>query len=157
MAGNGTWIVLGTGGDETNIQLNETTYKEGTGSISFDVDVSQGAGNYGAIVNVNFTPVDLSNGKGTGYLQFWAYIPDVSYVISFDFQWGDWIGSDCWFYNGMTTDAYGNAFSNGWNLIQIPWASASKTVREVRDEGLSTTALPVKRAGASFQAAIKSG
>ena len=120
---NGTWTADATT-DALNIRVNKDG-KEGTYCLSFDLDVSQSANDYGAIVNSTIDSLDLSDYEDIGAVFAWVYIPDVTYTSSVTLRWGNdasnyWSGT-------ATTDFSGNAFQNGWNRVGVEWESATET------------------------------
>jgi len=115
--GNGTWV---GSDDTTNVATDATTYKEGTGSVSFDADVSASTSNKVTITNSTMTGVDLSslNLDQSGVVM-WVYFPSVTYMKSVEFKFG----SDSTNYYAVRqyeSDSQGNKYATGWTRIFIP-------------------------------------
>lgn len=128
----GNWVVDATTSDATNLTLDVNEFKQGSGSLNFDVDVSQSGNNRSTIYNPNIGNYDLSSVEDLGSFHFWVYIPDVTYTSSITLVWGsddDVIPStkaNYWSAT-VTTDINGSAFANGWNEIKIDWQNATMT------------------------------
>jgi len=120
----GTWAADTTNSDATNVAANTDTYKQGAGSLSFDLDVSQ-SGNNRATISGTTSSFDLSAYLDHGYFIFWMYIPDSTYTSSVTLYWGS-DSSNYWSVTA-TTDAEGNAIADGWNKFSFAWADATKT------------------------------
>ncbi len=106
----------------SNISLDTTYNVAGGGAIQFDLL----AGNpSGYIETSTLSPVDLSGlvNTATGFL--WVYMPTGASVTSVDVRWGS-DSSNYYNYTAVTTQQ-GTAFQNGWNLIALPWVSATVT------------------------------
>jgi hypothetical protein len=58
--GNGTWTKDAADSDAMNVTTDTVNYFEGSGSVSFDVDVSQSVNNLARIYNGSFSTVDIS-------------------------------------------------------------------------------------------------
>lgn len=114
---NGTWS---TGGDATDLVVDNLNYVYGGGSLRFDVS---GAGTSAYLENDDMMSVDLSRDEGQGVEFLWVYIPDVSIVTNFILRWGS-SSSDYW--TVTTTSAFNStAFQNGWNLLSFSWNGAT--------------------------------
>ena len=108
-----------TGG---TITLDQTNNVAGSGALVFTLP---NTGPVSGILNSTLTPVDISGLENIGTLFYWIYLPDASKITNLELDWGDDTGSNYWYYNSTTTQQ-GTAFQNGWNLIAVPWASATK-------------------------------
>lgn len=121
--GNGTWIALN---DVTNISTDATTFKEGTGSVAFDLLVSQTTTNKATIFNSDMTPVDLSSFElNNGGVIFWAYLPEALKIKSFEV----FIGNDpnnCYTIKQYRSNVQGQNYKAGWNRIFIPSINRGK-------------------------------
>lgn len=113
-----------TTGDITNVTLDNIEYKQGSGSVNFDVDVSLSGGNGGYVIAALSDAFDLSEYEDLGTFLFDIYIPDVTYITSVTLEWGDGVES---YLGSTTTDSSGNAFVNGWNTVKFDWNGASPT------------------------------
>jgi hypothetical protein len=121
---NGTWSADATT-DALNIRQDKLIKKHGQASVAFDVDVSQSANNYAAIVNTTVSSTDLSDYEDVGAAFVWVYIPDVTYMTSVTLRWGS--SSSAYWEGTETTDYNGNSFRNGWNRVGTEWESSTET------------------------------
>lgn len=122
--GNGTWTADETTSDATNVTTDDNEYEIGTGSVNFDIDVSQSANNRATIYIDDMAAVDLTDDEDLSSFIFRAYIPDVTYISSFTVYWGS--SSSAYWTGSATADAYGVAFANGWNRIKVDWADTTQ-------------------------------
>jgi len=122
---DGTWSESGDA--EAGTAANDTSeYQLGTQSVSYDVDVSQGAVDIAQWNVAGFTSVDLSSVDETGNFEFWLYIPDVYYVSTMEL----WVGNDAsnyWELDGIGTQYDGAEIENGWNYFSVPWSDMTET------------------------------
>jgi len=118
--GNGTWLAAY---DAESIATDATEYLEGSGSIKFNIDVSNGAENYGEIYVPDMATVDLSAYEDIGVFRLWIFLPSVLYITQINLNWGDAGGADGWT-NTATTQANGDAFVSGWNQVEFDWDGA---------------------------------
>ena len=56
---------------------------------------------------------------------YWVYLPTASGITSLTLRWGSDYTANYYTYTATTTQQ-GVAFQNGWNLIAVPWVSATK-------------------------------
>lgn len=121
---DGTWSADATT-DATNISADTLIKKHGSASISFDLDVSQSANNYAAIVNTTADSTNLSSYEDKGTAFVWVYIPDVTYTSSITLRWGS---SSSNYWEGTATTAWnGQSFRNGWNRVGVNWEDTTET------------------------------
>jgi len=123
--GGGTWSLDTTNGDGTNLTVDTVEFKQGSGSLNFDADVSQSGNNKIEIGNTTLSSQDLGDDEDLASWLFWAYIPDVTNFTSFTLYWGS-DTSNYWSAT-VTTDIDGAAWVDGWNRVKIDWADATKT------------------------------
>lgn len=126
------WVVDASGSDALNLTLDNNEFKQGTGSLNFDVDVSQSGNNKSTIYNPNIGPYDLSHLEDLGTWRMWVYIPDVTYTSSVTFSWGSDTattpsGKSNYWSITATTDIDGSALQSGWNEMTFIWQNATKT------------------------------
>lgn len=113
------WIATN---DATNVRDDLITYKEGAGSLAFDVDVSSSVTNR-ATLTKTVSAYDLQPYIDKGHFRAWAYIPDVTNFTSISFSWGT-DGSN--YYKQTVTTAYdGSAFADGWQKLDLPWVGST--------------------------------
>ena len=111
--------------DAENMSTSSVNYQYGTKSVTFDVDVSNGADNQAVISNGSLTVKDLSTVDETGNFEFWIYIPNVYYITGVTFGIGN-DASNTW--EATVSSQYDNKpLQNGWNYISIPWESMTET------------------------------
>lgn len=128
----GTWTADTTGSDALNITTDVNEFKQGSGSLNFDVDVSQSANNYSVVYLPNASVSDLSSLEDLGSFIYWIYIPENLYTSSLTLTWGSDTAttpsakSNYWSAT-VTTDINGNALADGWNEIKVDWADATAT------------------------------
>lgn len=115
---NGTWINSGSASAPTN---NSLFFTDGvSGSVQTNLAA---AGSTGALQNLTMTAVDLTNNLNNNADNFFqVYLPSAAAFSSLDFRMGS---SQTKYYEltGITTDFMGNAFSDGWNIIKVPFTS----------------------------------
>jgi len=119
LTADGTVAVVGTA---SNLTL-DTIYKySGSGSARFDV-ATTGDG----IKITDFTDLDLETWDEIA--DFWVrvYLPSTSGLTSITGNWGDDLTTNYWTSTAQTAQADGTAFKTGWNLIKLPWSSATET------------------------------
>lgn len=121
--GNGTWVASN---DATNVATDASTFKEGSGSVSFDIDVSNSTANKASLTNSTLTAVDLSgNDLNDGGLILWVYLTEAKDIKSIEVLFG----SDSSNYYGAKTydrDVQGSRYKNGWNRILLPTRNRMK-------------------------------
>lgn len=119
--GNGDWTA---DSDALNVTTDNKIYKEFSGSVNFDIDVSQSANNYAGVYVANMSAVDLEDEADKAHFLVDFYIPDKTYITSFDLFWGS---SDAAYWTkNVTTQINGGAFKNGWNVLDFDWSLATK-------------------------------
>lgn len=104
-----------------NISIDTTNNVAGGGAIQFDL----AAGYSTASVQVStLSPIDVTESVNVDTLFFWVYLPTGSDVTALNLKWGSDYTANYYTYTA-TTNQLGQAFVNGWNLISMPWASAT--------------------------------
>lgn len=104
-----------------NIQEDSTNFVSGGGAISFDLAAGHTSG---YIESSTLNPVNLSSyaNIATGFL--WVYIPTATAVTSIDVRWGSDIND--YYHYSTSVNQNGTSFVNGWNLLALPWVSATQ-------------------------------
>lgn len=119
---NGTWSAVS---GATNV-ATDTIYKySGSGSIQLDV-ASSGDG----IQNITMSQVDLSNEDEIADVYIPFYIKDSTDLANFTsvvFVWGNDLTTNYWTGVTQTANADGTAFRVGWNVVKVPWSTATET------------------------------
>ncbi len=114
---NGTWAA---GGTAASLAVNNTNFAQGSGSLQFNTTTGAAY-----IENSTMTAVDLSTMLNQSSLFVWVYVPTGSNLTSVNLRFGS--SSANYYTLTVTQNQQGNAFVNGWNLCQFPWASTSTT------------------------------
>lgn len=114
-----------TSADADNITLDQIEFKQGSGCLNFDVDVSASGTNTAVIQNTSYSSTDLSSYEDLGSFIFNIYIPDSTYTTSVTLDWGD--GASSYWAATATTDIDGASLGDGWNTVKIDWANSSKS------------------------------
>jgi len=119
LTANGTWAVVA---GATNLALDTITKFSGSGSIRFDV-AATGDG----IQNTGMTAVDMTNESTRGDVIFPIFLPVATALTSVTAIWGNDLTTNYWTGVAQTAQADGTAFKAGWNLIKVPWSTATQT------------------------------
>jgi len=122
--GNGTWA--GTN-DATTVATDGSTYKEGSGSVSFTIDVSNSNSNKATLTNPDMTGVDISAVDLTkAGIILWCYLTDASEIRSFELKFGS-DSTNYYACKQYSVDVQGNNYADGWNRIFIPTVNKQTT------------------------------
>lgn len=105
-----------------NLSLNTTNYPAGGGAIQFDLAAGSSTG---SVQISTLSPIDLTGHVNIDTLFFWAYLPTGASITNLILRWGSDVTANYYTYTATTTQQ-GTSFQNGWNLISMPWASATK-------------------------------
>lgn len=105
----------------SDITLDQQNNVAGGGALVFNLLAGSATGN---IENSSLQPVDMTDyvNNSTGFL--WVYIPNASSITDINVRWGT--DSSNYYNYTATTTQQGTTFINGWNLIALPWVSATK-------------------------------
>jgi len=112
--GLGTWVA---GGDAGTVATDNTNKKQGEGSVTFTVTV---VGTSASIENITLPLVDLTSEKETGAFYFWVNLPVVTNLNSITLTLGNDLDLQDYELT-KTTQANGDAFIVGWNLMKYDW------------------------------------
>jgi hypothetical protein len=125
--GNGTWTANTTTSDATGVATDHLQVWEGTGSVKFNIDVSQSASDYAEIYNSGLNAVDLSGDSvvGIGTLTCMVWLPSSTAFTGFTVRWGS--SASVYYESTVTTQLDGAAFKQGWNTLGFSWATATTT------------------------------
>lgn len=122
--GNGTWV---GSNDAENVVTDASVFKEGTGSVAFDIDVSNSITNKATLINNNLAPVDLSSAKlMEGGVIFWVYLTNQTNIRSFEFLFGS-DSNNYYSIKQYDSNVQGQNYTVGWNRIFIPTINNAKT------------------------------
>lgn len=105
-----------------NLSLDTTNNVAGGGAVVFDLAAGPTTG---SIQISTLSAVDLSSKANIDTEFYWVYLPQGSAITNLALRWGSDITANYYTYT-VTTTQQGTAFQNGWNLIAVPWASATK-------------------------------
>ena len=107
-------------GDAHNVGDDLYIYKEGAGSMSFDITVS---GSSATLTKTN-TNDNLYTYINVGHFKVWCYLETVTDLTSVSFAWGT--GASNYYLQSVTTQSDGTAFVIGWNLLDFTWDGCSQ-------------------------------
>jgi hypothetical protein len=116
---NGTWSAVGSA---TGVIANTIFKITGSGSIEFDL-VTTGDG----IQNTTMTAIDMTDEDEVSDIFAWVYFGTTVGLTSISGIWGNDLTANYWTSVAQTTQADGTAFKAGWNLIKLPWSTATET------------------------------
>jgi len=108
-------------GGAQNISLDTTSNVAGGGAIQFDLAAGSATG---SIEVSGLSPVDVTGHVNIDTEFYWVYLPDASDITSLNLIWGSDYTAN-YYTLSVTTNQLGTAFVDGWNLIAVPWASAT--------------------------------
>lgn len=122
--GSGTWTAFGDG---ENLEIDNSNYVSGSGSLSFDIS-NAGGTTAGAYIS-GIDEFDLTDYSSDGSAFMWIYIYSATNLTNWILR----LGSDSSNYYSMTatTQADGTTFTAGWNLIK--WDFSGKTTTGTPD------------------------
>ena len=112
------WVALN---DATNISDDLYTYKEGSGSLRFDINVSLSGLNRASLKRT-VTAQDLYAQKDVGHFKCWVYLPTITNFSSISFNWGS--DASNYYKITVTNQEDGSAFVVGWNKLDFIWNGA---------------------------------
>lgn len=122
VTGNGTWIASGT---TTNILTDTIVKYSGGGSVRFDIGAT-GDG----IQNTTLQTLDLSTEDEIADVYVPFYIKDTTELeklTNVTVRWGNDVTTTYWQGVAQTINSDGTAFRVGWNVIKVPWSTATET------------------------------
>ena len=111
------WTV---GGGASNITNDIYVYKEGAGSLSFDIT---GGGTSSTLTKTNSND-NFYTFLNTGHHRVWLYLQATTHFTSISLSWGT--NASNYYLQTATAQADGTAFQIGWNDIDLDWATASQ-------------------------------
>lgn len=122
VADNGTWIAVA---GATGIVADSITKYSGSGAIRFDLAAS-GDG----LQNTTMTALDLTDEDEVADVFIPFFIKnstDLGRLTSVTPRWGNDLTANYWTGVAQTAQADGSAFKVGWNVIKVPWSTATET------------------------------
>lgn len=125
----GTWTVLTS--DATNLTLDESRFKEGSGCLNFDIDVSASAFNYAGVeLSTAMTAVDISGYQNIGRFRFDLDLQKLTttqlgYITNAELR----VGSSSSDYLAMTATSPVDpgGWMNNWNRVSFNWEDGAET------------------------------
>jgi hypothetical protein len=115
-----TWVASS---DATNVVNDNITYKEGAGSLRFDINVNLSADNKATLTGIFPQGYDLRTMNDQGYFLVKVFIPNIINFSSITLSWGS--NSSNYWTQTVMNQLDGSPFEVGWNTIGIPWYDAS--------------------------------
>lgn len=132
LTANGTWASNTSTSDATTLALDDVKKIVGSGSLKFNIDVSQSGNNYSEISTTTTlaTAIDGSGIENIGHFRFWLGLHDVSaanraLITSVTLRWGS-SSTDYW-EDSTTTTINNGTFKAGWNRLDFNWGDATTT------------------------------
>lgn len=104
-----------------NLSLDTTNNVAGGGALVFDLAAGSATG---SVEISTLNPIDMTSSVNIDTEFFWVYLPTGTSVTSINLKWGSDYTANYYTYTA-TTNQQGTAFVNGWNLIAMPWVSAT--------------------------------
>ncbi len=114
--------------DGTNIATDTSTFVEGAGSVSFDVDVSRSSNDSGLVDCSYDSILDFSDYVAYGgTAKFWVYIPDATNFTEITLMLASDSSGYSNRYEGTMTAPINNdgVFQDGWNLMEVDFSTFS--------------------------------
>lgn len=118
---NGTWGVVGTA---SNVSADEIMKRNGSASIKFDV-AADGDG----IQNSTMSAIDCTTENQIGDIFYDLLIENATDLAAFEgitTIWGNDLTTAFWTGSQQVAQADGTAFRAGWNVVRVPWETATQ-------------------------------
>jgi hypothetical protein len=122
--GNGTWVADTSASDANTVDTDTVETTTGTGSVKFNVTVSQSGNNRATISNSTMGHINLTDHLNVSTIVADIYIPNETYISSGTLYWGN--DSSNYYTNSAVKDIYGSTLSVGWNTIGVAWNGATQ-------------------------------
>lgn len=123
-SGTKTFELVAAAGQNALFLTNILT---GAGTITFDnvsLKATTSITGEGYLENTTIYPINLSNVENQSSIFLWTYLPSGADFDSLTLRFGS-SPTDYWFLT-VYKNQQGNAFVNGWNLLQFEWSKASQ-------------------------------
>lgn len=114
---NSNWV---TGGDATNLTVNNTNFLTNPSSLQFDLTGATGTG-YLEISNMQ--PLDLSQVVNQAVEFLYTSLPTATDFSSISFRFGS--SPSAYYEQNATVNQQNTVFNNGWNLMAYPWLGST--------------------------------
>jgi len=123
LAEDGTWSAVG---DAANLVADGNEFKDGSGSLKFNIDEDSDAEDYAGIQNTTKGAKDLTSFLDRSYFILDVYMPTAADITNIQLFWG----SDTSNYWSLTATAPvdSGSFKDGWNVVKFKWTAATKTL-----------------------------
>ena len=118
LTANGTWAASS---GATNLTIDGIEYKEGSGSLNFDVS----AGTTLVLTNSTFNALNLEQLKNKSQVTMQVYLPTITNFTSIKVRLGS--SASLYIEKTETTPAGNRTLQTGWNTFAFRWASATDT------------------------------
>lgn len=105
-----------------NLSLDTINNVAGGGAVTFDLAAGPTTG---SIQISTLQPIDLTGHANIDTEFYWVYLPTGSAITNLNLKWGSDFTAN-YYTLTVTANQQGIAFVNGWNLIAVPWVSATK-------------------------------
>lgn len=108
------------GGGASGITLDSINNPAGGGDLMFNLLAGQSSG---YLENSTLNPVDYTNYLNVSNGFLWVYLPSATAVTAIDVRWGT--NSSNYYHLSVNATQQGTVFQVGWNLISLPWNTAT--------------------------------
>lgn len=127
---DGTWASDTTDSDATTLAADTNRKWQGSGSLKFNITVSQSANNKAAIRNTTLTALDLTDYQNIGTWRARLDLQQLTaaqlaLITSVEIRFGDDVSN--YYAITATTPADGGSFQAGFNLCSWNWKDATTT------------------------------
>lgn len=114
---NGTWS---TGGDATNLQVDNINFVNAGGSLKFNLT---GATGTGYLENSTLGAQNLQNNINQAVQFLYSYFPTGNEITSMELRWGS--GASDYYSVTTSVTQENTTFQNAWNLLAFNWLGAT--------------------------------
>jgi hypothetical protein len=121
LTADGTWSASD---DAVSLAADTNEFERGSGSLKFNIDVSNSANNYATIANTTKTAQNFTQKEDRSYLTLDFYSPTTS-ITSIELRWGS--DSSNYWTKTETAPIDTASFQTGWNLMAFSWQDATQT------------------------------
>lgn len=112
--------------DAENISDDEFVYKEGSGSLKFNINTGLSGNNRATITRTFSNAFDLSDYEDIGHFKVWVYLPNITNLTSISLTWQSSSGNNR--KQTVTAQANGDAFvADDWNELDFDWNGSTQT------------------------------
>jgi len=115
------WTETGTA---TTPAIDNVNFASGYSSLKFNLAAGANPST-GGVTKTLSAPLDMTSHLNQSSLFFWVYLPTASQMTSVTLKWGS--DNSNYYSRVLTANSFGNAFENGWNLLQADWLGCTVT------------------------------